>query len=86
MDAPKPRLLGLNTAPVIFFEHVISFNQLGNVVGFTLASGVSTPEEAKARTDLVVTAQLKCTVQSAKALRDMLDKAILAATVVGPSP
>jgi hypothetical protein len=85
MVASKPRLLGLDSAPVIFFEHVISFNQLGDVVGFTLGCGVSTPEERAPRTDLAVTAQLKCTVQSAKMLREMLDKAILAATVVGRS-
>ena len=73
-----PRLL---EAPILYFDSVPSAGKRGPIVAVQLASYVSEPATAttKSRDNLVAVAHLRFPLATAAALRDVLDKILLAA-------
>lgn len=71
--------------PIIFCDSVpeASYDAKGGIVDLSLATSLpQNPRQTRPR-PLVVVADLKMPLESAKTLRDVLDKIILYATAVG---
>jgi len=82
-----PTLHGSDRAPIVSFDEVPFFGSLHDIGRITLAAQVLTngKEEGSISADHVVTVHLRGSLRAMKALRDTIDKLLLAATpITGP--
>jgi hypothetical protein len=94
----KPKTAGLKVAagsseqaPFIYFDGVITYGVNGGALQIELAASTLVPDGPAIRTDIVVTAHLRCSRAAAMSLRDSIDKALATpavqqATTIEPVP
>lgn len=69
--------------PIIYFEHVPSFSHLNGIIGIPLVTGAVVPGADNTVIAVAsVVAHLKCNIPAARALRDVIDSALLLAQPV----
>ena len=73
-------------APVIFFDSVPAFGLIRGIVAMTLSTGRWLEIEGEVQVRPVVVGHLRMSAEGATALRDAIDKALLAATKVKGDP
>ena len=74
--------IGSSTAPILYFENVPTFGNMGNVLRLTLTADRIYPSTPPGQivTDQVIVAHLRASIPSAIALRDAINSALLLAT------
>jgi hypothetical protein len=84
-DKPSPAAKGpgIKIAPgsseraqFIYFDGPATFGTSGGVIQIELAANTIMPEGAGTRTDVVITAHLRCSPGAARALKDAIDRAL----------
>jgi hypothetical protein len=63
-------------APFIYCDGVVTYGISNGVVQLELAANVIVPEGRGVRTDVLITAHLRCSPASANGLRDAIEKAL----------
>ena len=63
-------------APFIYFDGVVTFGVNGGTIHIELAANTLMPDGGAVRTDVVITAHLRCSPGAAASLRDSIDKAL----------
>jgi hypothetical protein len=63
-------------APFIYFDGVVTFGVNAGAIQLELAANTLVPDGAAIRTDVLITAHLRCSPAAAMSLRDSIDKAL----------
>ncbi len=63
-------------APFIYFDGPATYGVSGGIIQIELAANTVVPEGAGTRTDVVITAHLRCNPMAARGLRDAIDRAL----------
>ena len=76
-----------HAAPIVYFDHALSFGHLNGVVQVELAANIIHYLAAdKTALDLTTTGHLRCSIATAKLLRDALDAVINLAEGAAQAP
>jgi hypothetical protein len=79
--------LGAENAPFIYFDGVVTFGMNKGAVQIELAANVINPTpDGGTRTDVVITAHLRCSPAAALDLRQAIEKAMLMGMPVEQAP
>jgi len=79
--------VGSEHAPFIYFDGVMAFGHNHGAIQIELAANTLLPtEDGKARTEVLVTAHLRCSPNAARDLRNSIDNALLLATPAQGQP
>jgi hypothetical protein len=63
-------------APFIYCDGVATYGVNGGIIQLELASNTILPEDAGTRTDVLITAHLRCSPHAAVGLRDAINRAL----------
>ena len=63
-------------APFIYFDGVVTYGFNAGAIQLELAANTLMPDGAAVRTDVVITAHLRCSRGAAMSLRNAIDKAL----------
>jgi len=63
-------------APFIYFDGVVTYGVNNGAIQIELAANTIMPDGPGTKTDVLITAHLRCSPAAASALRDMIDKAL----------
>jgi hypothetical protein len=75
--------LGAEAAPFLYFDGIATFGHYHGAIQLELAANIITPlPDGTTRTDVVITAHLRCSPHAAADLRATIDKVLLLATPV----
>jgi hypothetical protein len=61
-------------APFVYFDGVLTYGMIAGVVQLELAANIVLPASRGTRTDLVITAHLRCSPGAALSLRDTINR------------
>jgi hypothetical protein len=73
---PGVTVSAIEQAPFVYFDGVSCFGQHGGTIQIELAAHVLTPEGGGVKIQVAQTAHVRCSPAAARALRDVLDKAL----------
>ena len=63
-------------APFVYFDGVLTYGMIAGVVQLELAANIVLPESTGTRTDVVITAHLRCSPGAALSLRDTINRVL----------
>ena len=80
-DAPKPAVIGIaegssQQAPFIYFDDAATTGVNYGIIQIELAAKTLLPEPPSVRTDVLITAHLRCSPNAAVSLKDAIEKAL----------
>lgn len=82
-DEPRPKGPGIKIAPgssefapFIYCDGVSTFGLNNGVIQLELAANISVPEGTGTRTDVLITAHLRCSPAAATGIRDAISRAL----------
>ena len=82
IDEPKPITQDAPRAPVVYFDGISAFNNFNGIVSLTLVMSIPVPfNDGTAPGKLTDVAHLRCNLAAAIALKDAIEKAMLAGVV-----